>query len=91
MYELVQRHNKIYILENDKLVEKYDTLNDINSLEGNIYIGKVENVLKGMRLAFINIGKDKNGVLSFDDLLRKHTLEEIFEILKPRKKYFSTG
>ncbi|MBS4199805.1 Rne/Rng family ribonuclease [Bacillus sp. FJAT-49732] len=35
---------------------------------GNIYLGKVESVKKGMNAAFVNIGKDKNGFLQKDQL-----------------------
>lgn len=84
MYDIIQMKNKIYILQNDKLVERYDNLEDINSLEGNIYIGKVENVLKGLKMAFINIGKEKSGVLPFSDLANKYNEEDILKVLKPR-------
>lgn len=84
MYDIIQMKNKIYILENNKLMEKYDTLEDINSLEGSIYIGKVENVLKGLKMAFINIGKEKSGVLPFSDLANKYNEEDILKVLKPR-------
>lgn len=50
--------NKIVaLMENGKLVEKYDEVSGQNRLEGNIYIGKVENVLYGMQAAFVNIGE----------------------------------
>ena len=84
MYKIIQRRNRIYILEDDKLVEKYDTLRDINSIEGNIYVGKVENVLNGMKIAFVDIGKDKNGVLPFSDFARKYEDDEIPTVLKAR-------
>lgn len=84
MYKIIQRRNRLYILEDDKLVEKYDTLRDINSIEGNIYVGKVENVLNGMKIAFVDIGKEKNGVLPFSDLSKKCDEEEILKVLKPR-------
>lgn len=34
---------------------------------GNIYLGRVENVLPGMQAAFIDIGEDKNAFLAADD------------------------
>lgn len=84
MYDIIQKQNKIYILENEKLVEKYDTLKDINSVEGNIYVGKIANVLSGMKIAFVNIGKEKNGILAFSDLTKKYDSKEITKILRPR-------
>ena len=86
MYKIIQKNNRIYILENDKLVEKYDEFRNINSLEGNIYIGKIENILNGMKCAFINIGTEKNGILSFSDLAKHYSEEEIRDILKPGKE-----
>lgn len=91
MYDIIQTKNKIYILEDNKLVEKYDNSQDINSIEGNIYIGKVENVLKGIKIAFINIGKDKSGILPFSDLAKKYNEEDIRKILRPRKWNHSTS
>ena len=85
MYDIIQMKNKIYILENNKLVEKYDNLQDINSLEGNIFVGKIANVLKGLKLAFVNINKEKSGILPFSDLAKKYNEEDILKILKPRK------
>ena len=55
------QNNKIVALvENGKLVEKYEEREDQKRLEGNIYLGKVENVLVGMQAAFVNIGVNKN-------------------------------
>jgi len=84
LYDIIEKQNKIYILENEKLVEKYDTSQDINSVEGNIYIGKVASVLTGIKSAFINIGKEKNGILPISDLEKRFDDEEIRNILKPR-------
>ena len=65
MQEIVINVNKqndkiVGLVENGKLVEKYEELGNQNRLEGNIYIGKVENVLLGMQAAFIDIGEGKN-------------------------------
>jgi len=91
MYEIIQKQNKIYILENEQLVEKYDTSKDINSIEGNIYIGKIENILKGMKIVFVNIGKEKNGILSISDLEKQYDELEMRNILKPREWNFSSS
>ena len=45
----------ILLLEDGQLAEKYEEQGK-KSIEGNIYIGKVQNVLKGLQSAFINIG-----------------------------------
>lgn len=62
--------NKIVALaENGKLIEKYEELNNQKRLEGNIYIGRVENVLMGMQAAFINIGEEKNTFIHIKDVI----------------------
>ena len=63
-------NNKVVaLMENGKLVEKYDELSGQKRLEGNIYIGKVENVLYGMQAAFVNIGEEKNTFIHIRDII----------------------
>ena len=42
---------------------------DTTSIDGNIYLGRVQNVLPGMEAAFIDIGTPKNGVLYRGDVV----------------------
>ena len=49
----------VAILEDRRLMEVYPPHGDDNHLLGNIYLGKVENVLPGMQAAFVNIGLEK--------------------------------
>ena len=51
------------MLEDDLLVEHFVTSESQSSLVGNIYLGRVQNVLPSMEAAFIDIGKGRNGVL----------------------------
>lgn len=44
-------------------IEKYGTV----AITGSIYMGRVENVLDGMEAAFVDVGLEKNGYLSFSD------------------------
>ncbi len=55
---------KAALLEDDKLAE-YFTAG--TSCAGNIYLGKVNNMIKGNKTAFIDIGMDKNALLSCDE------------------------
>ena len=55
-----QNNKTIVVVENGKLIEKYQENYGEERLEGNIYLGKVENVLLGMQAAFVDIGKEKN-------------------------------
>ncbi len=54
---------QIAVLEDDVLVEHYVTQASSNSYVGNIYLGRVQNVLPSMEAAFVDIGKGRNGVL----------------------------
>lgn len=67
-----EQNNKIVALvENGRLVEKYEEKADQKRLEGNIYLGKVENVLVGMQAAFIDIGAEKNTFIHIKDIIPK--------------------
>jgi ribonuclease E len=54
---------QIGVLEGRTLVEHYVTRKAGRSLVGNIYLGRVQNVLPGMEAAFVDIGKGRNAVL----------------------------
>ena len=49
----------IMLVENGILLEKHEEHHNRQRLEGNIYCGKVQNVLEGMQSAFIDIGDKK--------------------------------
>jgi ribonuclease G len=58
-------------------------------LAGNLYLGRVENVLPGMQAAFVNIGLARNAFLYIDDVLHPHLEKQpkkkpsITELLRP--------
>src|SRR5215211_4949965 len=54
---------QIAVLEDDVLVEHYVTKASSASYAGNVYLGKVQNVLPSMEAAFVDIGKGRNAVL----------------------------
>jgi len=54
---------QIAVLEDGILVEHYVTRASSGSLVGNVYLGKVQNVLPSMEAAFIDIGRGRNAVL----------------------------
>ena len=62
---------QILLIEDGNLVEKYNEDENTNRIEGNIYVGIVENVLQGMQSAFINIGQEKNTFIHLKDILPK--------------------
>jgi ribonuclease E len=54
---------QIAVLEDDVLVEHYVTKASSASYAGNVYLGRVQNVLPSMEAAFVDIGKARNAVL----------------------------
>jgi len=54
---------QVALLEDGVLVEHFVSLAGAESLMGNIYLGKVQNVLPSMEAAFVDIGKGRNAVL----------------------------
>lgn len=101
MYNIVIDKNSnittIAVIEDDQLVELYKEKNDWKRLEGNIYIGKVKNIINGMQSAFIDIGEGKNALVHIKDLIPKASnitgnvyedvsKMEISKIVKPGEK-----
>lgn len=73
---IINKDNDItnyYVYEDEKLVEEYSENDESKRLEGNIYLGKVENVKQGMQSAFVNIGREKNGLIHLQDLIPKES------------------
>ena len=54
---------QIAVLEDGILVEHYVTKQSATSYAGNVYLGRVQNVLPSMEAAFVDIGKGRNAVL----------------------------
>ena len=54
---------QIAVLEDGIAVEHYINQSSSGSLVGNVYLGRVQNVLPGMEAAFVDIGKGRNAVL----------------------------
>ena len=54
---------QIAVLEDGVLVEHYVTRGSSGSLVGNVYLGRVQNVLPSMEAAFVDIGRGRNAVL----------------------------
>ena len=85
----------IILIKNGKLIEYYEENQNENiRKEGNIYIGIVKDIIKGMQAAFVDIGSEKNSFIHLKDVMRKidETKEklddniDITEILKPNMK-----
>ncbi|MCU0277564.1 MAG: Rne/Rng family ribonuclease [Candidatus Nanopelagicales bacterium] len=59
----LEDRTQIAVLEDKVLVEHYVTRERNASMIGNVYLGKVQNVLPSMEAAFIDIGRGRNAVL----------------------------
>jgi ribonuclease G len=57
------------LIEDYKIVERYIIKNQDN-IEGNIYIGIIKNIVPGIKAAFVDIGKEKNAFIHFEDLYK---------------------
>lgn len=70
---------QIAVLEGRNLIEHYVSrpADDVTQIHGNIYLGRVQNVLPGMEAAFVDIGTPKNAVLYRGDV--QYDAEDIEE------------
>jgi len=59
---------RIAIQEDGQLVEVYVEKQDNHRMVGNVYKGKVENVLPGMQAAFVDVGCELNAFLPFSEI-----------------------
>lgn len=77
------RQTRVALLENRELTEIYIERQNNERIIGNIYKGRVENVLPGMQAAFIDIGLDKNAFLYVKDALPNTYFDEDDEYISP--------
>jgi ribonuclease E len=82
---------EIAVLEDDVLAEHYITKSHNVSLIGNVYLGKVQNVLPSMEAAFVDIGRGRNAVLysgevDWDSVEKGNQPRRIELALKPGDK-----
>jgi ribonuclease E len=85
---------QVAVLEGRNLIEHYVSrpADDISQIHGNIYLGKVQNVLPGMEAAFVDIATPKNAVLyrgdvqyDAEDIEEKSSNLRIEQMLKARQ------
>jgi ribonuclease E len=79
--------DQIAVVEGRELVEHYVTRVGARSMVGNIYLGRVQNVLPGMEAAFVDVGRGRNAVLYAGEVSFDEEVEEegrrIEQVLKP--------
>ena len=79
---------QIGVLEDRVLVEHYVARSSESSLIGNVYLGRVQNVLPSMEAAFVDIGRGRNAVLysgevDWSEFEGGNTARKIENALKP--------
>jgi ribonuclease E len=77
--------SQVAVLEGRNLIEHYVSrpADDISQIHGNIYLGRVQNVLPGMEAAFVDIATPKNAVLYRGDV--QYDAEDIEERSEPAR------
>ena len=68
LLEKMQGQSRMAVLEDKRLCEIYYERGNSAKLAGNIYAGRVQNILPGMNAAFVDIGLKKNGFLYAGDI-----------------------
>jgi ribonuclease G len=93
---MIKKRNQeeIALVENGNLIEYYRGTEDSQRKEGNIYLGIVKDIIKGMQSAFVDIGTEKNSFIHLKDILpkvdeKKEQIDEsisIGQVIKPNQK-----
>ena len=68
LIQVTKEETKVAVLEKKRLAEVYLERSFQLRLAGNIYKGRIENVLPGMQAAFVNIGLERNAFLYVEDV-----------------------
>ena len=90
----IEKQRQIILLEDGKMIEYYEEGEEDNKNEGNIYIGVVKDIVKGMQAAFVDIGIEKNSLIHLKDILEKkdekkektNINQDISTVIKPNQK-----
>ena len=95
MIKRTLENKEIALIENGKLIEYYIEENKDERKEGNIYIGIVKDIVKGMQAAFVDIGTEKNSFIHLEDIMpqvdrkdgiKQNKKQDINEIVKRDQK-----
>ncbi|WP_371368602.1 Ribonuclease G [Sporomusa rhizae] len=74
---VVPEETRVALLEDNELMEISVERSESGHLVGNIYKGRVKNVLPGMQAAFVDIGRDKNAFLYMGDAGRQAACQHL--------------
>ena len=98
MLELIikrqEKQRQIVLVEDGNIIEYYEEGKEDNRNEGNIYLGVVKDIVKGMQAAFVDIGIEKNSLIHLKDILEKKDEKkektninlDISTVIKPNQK-----
>ena len=95
MIKRTLENKEIALIEDGKLIEYYIEENKDERKEGNIYIGIVKDIVKGMQAAFVDIGTEKNSFIHLEDIMpqvdrkdgiKQNKKRDINEIVKRDQK-----
>ncbi len=95
MIKRTLENKEIALIEDGKLIEYYIEENKDERKEGNIYIGIVKDIIKGMQAAFVDIGTEKNSFIHLEDIMpqvdrkegaKENKKQDINEIVKRNQK-----
>lgn len=68
LLETVRGQTRLAVIEDSQLCELYYERPGSEKLSGNLYLGRVQNILPGMNAAFVDIGQEKNAFLYAGDI-----------------------
>lgn len=77
-----KNETRVAILESKQVTQLFFDRKRNKSLVGNIYLGRIENVLSGLDAAFVDIGEEKNAFLYINEVAYDYELEEREEITR---------
>jgi len=77
-----KNETRVAILESKQVIQLYFDRKKNKSLVGNIYLGRIENVLSSLDAAFVDIGEEKNAFLYINEVTYDIELEEKKEITR---------
>src|SRR4030043_733706 len=77
-----KNETRVAILESKQVVQLYFDRKKSKSLVGNIYLGKIENVLSSLDAAFVDIGEEKNAFLYINEVAYDVEIEDREEIAR---------
>ncbi len=81
LVDITEEETRVAIMEGDKLAELFIERSDERSIVGDIYFGKVQNIVEGINSAFVDIGREKNAFLPLDEIPSPQEAEKGKDVL----------